>query len=292
MSARMAPVKMTERPAVRWLLRFTDRLSAHQVGEQASVIAFNAIYAMFPLALSLTAIGGFIVRSAVVRMMLLDQVQAVFPEQLAKEMSDVINAAGAYPDLIGLVGFVSLLWAGSNLFATIEVSFSRIFGVPSRGIVQQRIVAIVMILLFSALLVLSVVASDAVVFFGTGARPGRILSLIGGWLIATFLQLVTYAVIPNIKLPFRALWPGAVLAGTAFQVTGLVFPIYLRYFAGFNRFGDVFSLVFLMMTWFYFLSFILLVGAEVNAMRYTPPPAEVLQGAVAPEGPEPEQRRP
>ena len=271
MSARTRPVRMAERPAVRWLIRFTDRLYTHQVGEQASVIAFNAIYAMFPLVLSLTAIGGFIVRSPIVRMMLLEQVEAVFPEQIAKEMSDVINTAGAYPGLIGLIGFVSLLWAGSNLFAAIEVSFSRIFGVPSRGIVQQRIAAIVMILLFSALLVLSVVASDAVVFFGTGARPGRILSLIGGWLVAMLLQLVTYAVIPNVKLPFRALWPGAVLAGTAFQVTGLVFPIYLRYFAGFNRFGDVFSLVFLMMTWFYFLSFILLVGAGVNALRYTPP---------------------
>src|SRR5207302_2948332 len=47
---------------------------------------------------------------------------------------------------------------------------------------------VVMILLFSALLVLSVVASDAVVFFGTGARSGRILSLIGGWLVAMLLR--------------------------------------------------------------------------------------------------------
>src|SRR5207302_2406606 len=129
---RMRPVRMAERPAVQWLIRFTDRLYTHQVGEQASVIAFNAIYAMFPLVLSLTAIGGFIVRSPVVRMMLLEQVEAVFPEQLAKEMSDVINAAGAYPGLIGLIGFVALLRAGANLLAAFEGGFPRVLGVPSR----------------------------------------------------------------------------------------------------------------------------------------------------------------
>jgi membrane protein len=266
-------MRLAQARPVRWLMRFGERLAAHQAGEQASVIAFNAIYAMFPLVLSLAAIGGFIVHGAAARAQLLDEVQAAFPEQLAKEMTDVINTAGTYPGLIGFVGFVSLLWAGSNLFAAIEVSFARIFAVPPRGIVHQRVVAVLMILAFSALLVLPVAASNVAVLLGGGhARwaGGRAVSLIGGWGISTLMQLVIYLVIPNVRLPFRALWPGAVLAGTSLQITTLVFPLYIRYLAGFNRFGDVFSLIFLMMTWFYFLAFILLAGAEVNALCYAP----------------------
>jgi uncharacterized BrkB/YihY/UPF0761 family membrane protein len=50
----------------------------------------------------------------------------------------------------------------------------------------------------------------------------------------------------------------------------LVFPFYVRFFAGFNRFGDAFSLTFLAMTWFYVVAFTLLAGAEINALCYAP----------------------
>lgn len=271
-------MKIRDTRPVRWIARLSARLMEHQVGEQATVIAFNAIYAMFPLVLLLTAIVGSLVHGAAARDQLLRTVQDAFPEQLARELSDVINAAGTYSGLIGLVAFLSLLWAGSNLFTAIEVSFSRIFGVPARGIVQQRLVGVAMILVFSALLLLSVAAAHvplllAELYKGPGAaRPGwgsgQILGLVGGWILATLLQLIIYLVIPNVRLPFRALWPGAVLAGTSLQTTTLVFPLYIRHFAGFNRFGDAFSLVFLVMTWFYFLAYILLVGAEVNALCF------------------------
>ncbi len=257
-------MKVAQTRAVRWAARLIERMTAHQIGEQATVIAFNIVYSLFPLALSLTAIGGFIVRGAAERAVLLEEIRAAFPEELAREMGDVINAAGSYSGLFGLVGFVTLLWAGSNLFAAIEVSFARIFGVPSRGIMHQRAMAVLMILAFSLLLVVSLTASDAAVFLAGGPYLG----LAGGWVFATLMQLVIYAVIPNVKIPFRALWPGAVVAGTALQVITLAFPLYLRYLGGFNRFGDAFSLVFLVMTWSYLLGFILLAGAEVIALRY------------------------
>jgi len=271
-------VKLAEFRPIRAAIEFNNRLNAHQVGEQATVIAFNIVYAMFPLVLALTAIGGFIVRGTIARARLLAAIQAAFPAQLAKEMTDVINTAGNYPGIIGLVAFITLLVAGSNLFAAIEVAFCRIFGVPPRGIVHQRAVAVLMILVFSALLVVAVAASDVAVFLrGSrlvpgGAHPawpgGRYLGLAGGWAFVVLMLLVLYLVIPNARISLGVVWPGAVLAGTALQGTTLVFPLYIRYFAGFNRFGDAFSLVFLVMTWAYFLGFILLAGAEVNAARY------------------------
>jgi membrane protein len=272
-------VKVVESRPVRWVIRFNARLSAHQVGEQATVIAFNIVYAMFPLVLFLTAIGGFLVQGPATRAHLVTAVRAAFPAQLAKEMTDVINTAGTYPGIIGLVGVAALLMAGSNLFAALEVAFCRIFGVPPRGIVHQRAVAMLMILVFAPLVVVPVAASNAAVFLRAGrtdhdgvhaAWPGgQYLGLIGGWIVAVLMLMVIYRVIPNARVPFRAVWPGAVLAGTALQVTTFVFPLYFRYFAGSNRFGDAFSLVFLVMTWAYFLGVILLAGAEVNAMRYT-----------------------
>jgi membrane protein len=275
MTARLAHVR-----PIKWIVRFVERLTEHQTGELATIIAFNIIYAMFPLALALTGLGGFIFHGEAARAQLLHEVRAAFPPQVAKEISDVINTAESRAGLIGAVGFASLLWAGSNLFTAIEVSFARIFGVRPRGIVHQRLVAFAMILTFFALLVLSVAASNIAVIVVPPHEPPpaplpewgiqRVLGLFGGWVILVAMHLVIYLVIPNVRLPFRALWPGALLAGTSLQVITQAFPLYIRYLAGFNRFGDAFSLVFLVMTWSYLLAFILLVGAEINALRVAP----------------------
>jgi membrane protein len=277
--------RFTRLRLIKWIARFVERLTEHQTGELATIIAFNIIYAMFPLALTLTGLGGFIFQGEAARTQLLHEVRAAFPPEVAKEITDVINTAESRAGLIGAVGFASLLWAGSNLFATIEVSFARIFGVRPRGIVQQRLVAFAMILTFFVLLVLSVAASNITVLV---VQPHehlppewgvhRVLGLFAGWVISVAMHLVIYLVIPNVRLPFRALWPGALLAGTSLQIITLAFPLYIRHLAGFNRFGDAFSLVFLVMTWSYLLAFILLVGAEINALCASPavtqPPGE------------------
>jgi membrane protein len=272
---------------VRWARRLSERLVQHQLGEQAAVVAFNIIYAMFPLTLSLAAIGGFVYRGGPARTRLLHAISAAFPAEVAREMTDVVVAAGSHSGLLGAAGFLALFWAGSNLFTALETSFARVFGAAARGIVHQRLVAFLMILVFSALLVLAVLASNLALLArgATAARAhgwgGPALGLAGGWVFSVLMPLVLYLVVPNVRLPWRAVWPGAVLAGTALQLVTLVFPLYLRYIAGVNRFGDAFSLTFLLMTWSYLVAFILLAGAEVSALRC------VVRGPGAKPGPQP-----
>ena len=39
-------------------------------------------------------------------------------------MAAVINTAGTHSGLFGLIGLLSLVWAGSNLFTAIEAGFA------------------------------------------------------------------------------------------------------------------------------------------------------------------------
>lgn len=250
------------------------RLAAYQTTEQATVIAFNIIYAMFPLALFLAAIGGYVFRGAALRAQLFAQIAKAFPDQVAREIIGVVNATGQYSGLLGLAGLATLLLFGSNLFTAIEMSFARVFDVRPRGLVHQRAVALLMILIFCGLLLVSVAAAHVAVLFGRlpwTSGPdhlGRLLGLAGGWTASTLMHLIVYTVVPNVPLPFRAAWPGAVLAGTGLQLTTLAFPLFIRYAGGFNWFGNAFALTFLVMTWAYVLGFLLIAGAEVNALRY------------------------
>jgi len=60
-------VSLAEARAVRWAGIFLRRLTEHRLTEQATIIAFNIIYSLFPLALSLAAIGGYVYRGGEAR---------------------------------------------------------------------------------------------------------------------------------------------------------------------------------------------------------------------------------
>jgi hypothetical protein len=104
-----------------------------------------------------------------------------------------------------------------------------------------------------------------------------------------------YYVIPNRKQQFRKVLPGALVAGLLFELITLLFPLYLSINNGINQYGKTFGLFFLLMTFFFFLGLITMIGVEVNSVIYPVPIA--LPGkdshAVAPaeSGPEGERRR-
>jgi membrane protein len=265
---------------IRSCLRYIRRLTAHEVGYRAAIIAFNAVYVVFPLVLFLIAIGGFIFRGPSERALILGEVRAAFPGPIGADVTGVINAARTYAGLFGVIGFLVLLWTGSNLFAATEWSLSRIFDVPPRRFVPQRIIAVLTILVFTAVLIVSIAVLTVALLLVRlpGAlhdvHPGWVgrgaAGFVGGWIVSTALLAVIYWMIPSTRLPFSTIWPGALAAGIAIQITTLIFPFYayMRDVAGLNRLGAAFSLVFLILTWFYVLSYILLLGAELNAFLY------------------------
>jgi hypothetical protein len=65
--------------------------------------------------------------------------------------------------------------------------------------------------------------------------------------------------------------PGAILAGTLIEVLTLAFPFYQRFSHGFNTYGAQFGLFFLIATWLYLLSQVLLLGAVYNRFRLGEP---------------------
>src|SRR5205807_552483 len=77
-----------------------------------------------------------------------------------------------------------------------------------------------------------------------------------------------YYVIPNRKQQFRKVVPGALVAGILFEAITLLFPLYLELNKGLNQYGATFGLFFLLMTFFFFLGLITMVGVEVNSVLY------------------------
>src|SRR5207302_791279 len=104
---------------------------------------------------------------------------------------------------------------------------------------------------------------------GVKSQSGILLfvGLVAGFLL--FLSI--YFIIPNRKQDFRKVVPGALVAGVLFEAITLLFPLYLEINKGINQYGKTFGLFFLLMTFFFFLGLITMIGVEVNSVIYPVP---------------------
>jgi membrane protein len=175
------------------------------------------------------------------------------------------------------LSFFGLLWSGSALFGSMALAFNSFYSLKDRGFIGQRLMAFVMIFVFLVLIIVSVVASGAATFLlGFPAEllpidvPGLgLLQSVAGWglsVASAFLMfLAIYRIVPNGPMTLGGIWKGALLAAVLFALINQLFPIYLRFFGGSFQAYKTLGLFLLLMTWFYLMARILVLGCELNA---------------------------
>jgi membrane protein len=206
--------------------------------------------------------------------------------------------------ILFIVGLLGLLLGGSALFGIMEQAFAVIYHTKPRDFVRQRLIAVGMVFLFT-LLVGVAVASSAILpalkhipnipaFLYSGAAAFMLQVIVG--IVAGFLLFLSiYYVIPNRRQRLGQVIPGALVAGVLFELITLVFPLYLSLNRGLNQYGKTFGLLFVLMTFFFFLGLITMIGVELNSVMYPVPidlPGKDAHAVAPPEsGPEAERNR-
>ena len=281
--------------------RFVAKYGEDRADDHAALIAFTALFSIFPLIGALLTLLGFVVRDPATLDVLREAISQQFPGQVADLLS-FLQETREISGLLGVVSLLGFLWSGSALFGTMARAFNTFYGLSNRGFLGQRIMAFVMIFVFLILIVISVAASSLAAFllaFSAQlpfALPGRgLLEGLIGWgvsfLAAWLLFLALYRVVPNGPLSLGRVWPGALLGAGLFLLLIQLFPLYLSFFGGGFAAYKTLGLFLLLMTWFYFLARILVLGCELNAFwRPLPRPAEVAVEPVAPAAPERTER--
>jgi membrane protein len=224
---------------------------------------------------------------------------AVIPdESVRRQILDGLAGVKQQSGLFFLIGFAGLVWSGSNLFGTIEKAFAVIYHTAPRSFVRQKLMSVAMIFVFVVLAGLAVATSSLlpalerlpyVPGFLTKGPAGLLIQLALGVVSGCLLFGAILYVVPNRRQAWRQVWPGALLAGALFELLSLLFPLYLHYNKGLNQYGATFGLLFLLLTFFYLVGIITMLGVETNAVVY---PVAVPQpdraAALAPPGSGPE----
>ena len=261
------------------LQAFITKFNNDWVLSLASGLAFNLMVAIIPIIIAMIALAGFIYGglNPAIQEELIQHIQSIFPPPIPSQeiVGLALNTLNQDAGVLGIIAIVMAIIGGSGLFVAMEGQFDIIFQIRTRGIIQQYIMALGMLLVFVVLAPFMIFADtiptvvDAFVQttplgqIASGGFGIVILTIFCGLLASWILIEMMFLVVPNQHISFRDSWFGALLAAVAVQAYLQLFPFYATHFlSGYT--GTVgFAIIFVF--FFYFFAVIVLGGAEVNA---------------------------
>jgi YihY family inner membrane protein len=245
---------------------------------QASMVAYNMLVCVVPVALLALFIAGQVLKSSAVQLSVLTDLREVFPGTAENTLNSLLNEIKSSTTTTGVLALVASLWLGSSFWGALDTAFSRVYGCPSRRWVEQKRFGLAMLIVVLLLMIATVAVPIVQSFLQAGARRlpfdlAKVTGLAYGISLGISVMLlfgclaIIYARVPNRRVPWRGIWPGALGATIAVGVVSYGFPIYLSRISTIARFGTTIVFVIIILAWFYLLAIIILGGAILNAMR-------------------------
>ena len=259
--------------AAFWRKAYQDGLTG-----LAAMVAYNLLLSIFPLALIALFVAGRVLRSEELAGSVIADLRQIFPSAASSTLSEGVRRLQQSSTTVGIVALASSLWIGASFWGALDTAFCRIYRLPCRSWVRQKLFGfgmLAVVLLFIAATVAvptlqALLASSASNLpFGLSEVHGLVygLTILAGLLLLFGALCVTYAAVPRGRIPWTCVWPGALTATLAMGVVDAGFPLYLSNISSL-RIGTSAVFVLIALVWFYALALILLAGAVVNELRF------------------------
>jgi len=244
----------------------------------AGMVAYNLLLSVFPFALVALFIGGRILRSEELQNSVLVDLQRIFPTAADSTLSEGVRRLQETSTTVGIAAIVGSIWFGCSFWGALDTAFCRIYHCECRTWVRQKVFALGMFAVMLVFVAITVVVPTVQALLASGARDLPFgLSEIKGliyWVtlaigvVALFVSLaMIYRLVPKARMPWAAVWPGALGATLAIGIVDLGFPLYLDNISTL-RIGTSAVFVLIALVWFYVIALIVLAGAVANALRF------------------------
>ena len=238
----------------------------------AAMIAYFALLSLVPLIFLALALLGLFGR-ADESTYLVRELKNILPSASISQIVQVVNQIQDNAATLGLIGGVFLLWTSLSLFSVLESALNIVYGKPNRSFLRGKGIAVIVML--GALVTLFVGLVIGTVGFALlqDAAPGvfdnrwvaYVLSLIVSTAAVFAFLASIYYLLPNEKLAFREVLPGAVLGSILLQVSFQALPLYVAL----SQREEVLTLRALgapviLLIWLYVMANVIVFGAEIN----------------------------
>jgi len=236
----------------------------------AQALAFNAIFAVFPLVILTVAVLAFLYGTDEGQVRALALIATLAPgvrDILAENLLHIVHFRG----LSGIVAIGGLLWSGKNLFQGLAYSLNRALDIAQgRPLLSDIVVALIMLPVLGVLFIIATtvpLVASFVVQYGAFRHAAVLTQVAGfgtGFVLIFVVSLVLYTYLPNRRVGLRFAIPGAIFVAITWEVAQIAFAIYTTHINFRYVFGALATFAILLI-WFYYMATIFLFGAELCA---------------------------
>jgi membrane protein len=243
----------------------------------AASVAYYALLSLFPaFLLAFSLLGEFAVDESR-RLAIIEFLLRYFPAHL-DFLTQQVDAFRTQRVTIGLGGGVALTWAALGVFSAISSAVNHAWGVEKqRSYLKHKLVSFLMMLAAGFLLVLALAAVSAMQLAEARWATDLVMrlpflnvfqTLLVRWATTVTLILVVgfiFYFVPNAKVRFRDVWPGAVVTGLLWRGSFAGFSFYVRDMHRFSFVHGSIAAVVVFLIWVYTCAVVLIYGVEYTA---------------------------
>ena len=261
---------------VRLVQESLNEFGTENGGLLAASVSYNLLLSVFPLGLAVVYIAGSFPQSPYTQDQIIRGIAYLMPvsrELIANTITGVASARGA----IGILALIGLIVGGFGFFNTIRRSLNTAWGLRRpQPLLKSQLVNFAMmigaaIFLFLSVLItasLSTVSERTIPIRGGGMvgtlSVERILANVLATAIAFIVFLLLYKFVPDKRPRWRDIWIGALAAAISFEITKIIFVIYLTAFNPYNLiYGSIGALI-AFLIWTYISAYLFLFIAKVT----------------------------
>jgi YihY family inner membrane protein len=260
------------------VVAFWRKAYEENVTGMAGMVAYNLLLSIFPFALVVLFIAGRVFRSEGLSASLLADLQRIFPTAADSTLSEGIRRLQETSTTVGIAAVVGAIWFGSSFWGAMDTAFCRIYHCECRTWVRQKLFALGMFAVVFLFVAATVIVPTVQSLLVSGAQDlplglSNVKGLVYGMTLAIGVTVLfatlcaIYRLVPKARMPWAAVWPGALAATAAIGVVDLGFPLYLDNISTL-RIGTSAVFVLIALVWFYVIALIILAGAVINELRY------------------------
>jgi membrane protein len=254
-------------------------MSQTEVHTYAFSVAANTILSLFPFIVMMFTIARQVFHSKAMESAIADMIHYFLPtgqDFITKNMEIVAHARSG----VKLASVVMLLISSTGVFLPLEVALNRVWGVTrNRSYFMNQLVSLGLAAGIGTIAMLSVAITAAqqsilqLLFFGHINNVAFVF--LSHWLLqisaavaSILLFFLIYWILPNRKLPVRAVLPTAIVIGLSWELAKMLYIAVLPWLDLHSVYGP-FSVSVCLMLWAFITGLLLLAGAHYSASRHT-----------------------
>jgi YihY family inner membrane protein len=249
-----------------------------EVHTYAFSVAANAILSLFPFIVMMFTIARLVFHSSAMESAIADMIRYFLPtgqQFVTKNMEIVAHAHSG----VRVASVVMLLISSTGVFLPLEVALNRVWGVTkNRSYLKNQLVSLCLAAGIGTLALASVAITAAqrsvLQLLFLGHTDNTVFTFVSHWLLqisaalaSVLLFFLVYWILPNRKLPIRAVLPTAVVIGLSWEGAKMLYIAALPWMALQKVYGP-FSVSVGLMLWAFVTGLLLLAGAHYSASRH------------------------